>query len=193
MNILLAILLGGLFGAALYYVGASQSKKLLGMLRFQDLGLMKIIFFAIGFASTLLAISSMLGIFDPSHLSIKTTHLGVLIGGLIFGIGFGSIGTCPGTCVVATTSGGFKKGIATVVGGLFGAFAFSLTYGMFKNMGLFDTMNLGKLTWFNISDKFPSVFNIGYSGLFLVGILFMLIAFVLPVHPFQKKNKALNK
>lgn len=187
MNILLGIVLGGLFGAALYHVGASNPKKLLDMLRLEDLSLMKIIFFAIGFASVLLCLSKLLGLFDVSHLSIKTTHLGVVIGGLIFGLGFGGLGTCPGTCVVATSSGGFKKAIVAVAGGLVGALAFSLSYGRLKQIGLFDTMNLGKLTWFNISDKFPSIFNVGYGGLLIVGIVFMLIAFVLPIHPFPKK------
>lgn len=188
MNIFFGVILGGLFGAVLYYVGASNPQKLLSMLRFQDLSLMKIIFFAIGFASVLLSIASLVGIFDPSHLSIKSTHLGVVIGGLIFGIGFGGLGTCPGTCVVATSSGGFKKAIVAVLGGLIGAFVFSISYGPLKNMGLFDTMSLGKLTWFNISDQFPSVFSIGYSGLLGVGILFMLIAVSLPLHPFTKNK-----
>ena len=102
MEILLAIFLGGLFGAALYLAGASNPNKLLSMLRLEDLGLMKIIVFAIGFASVLLSVSIGFGIFDISHLSIKTTHLGVIVGGFIFGIGFGSVGTCPGTCVAAT-------------------------------------------------------------------------------------------
>lgn len=186
MKILLGILLGSLFGGALYYVGASNPKKLLNMLRLEDLSLMKIILFAIGFGSTLLSLAAFAGLFDISHLSIKSTHLGVIIGGLIFGLGFGGLGTCPGTCVASTSSGGFKKSIAAVVGGLIGAFTFSMTYGYFKDLGLFDAMNLGKLTLFNISDKFPSVFQTGYAGLLIVGILFMLIAYIIPTT--LKKN-----
>lgn len=44
-----------------------------------------------GFASFLLSISGLLGIFDISHLSVKGMNLGVIVGGVIFGIGFGSI------------------------------------------------------------------------------------------------------
>lgn len=181
MEILLAIFLGGLFGAALYLAGASNPNKLLSMLRLEDLGLMKIIVFAIGFASVLLSVSIGFGIFDISHLSIKTTHLGVIVGGFIFGIGFGSVGTCPGTCVAATGTGGFRKGLAAVIGGLVGAFAFSMTYGFWEGTGLFDTMNLGKLTLFNLSDKFPSVFSIGYIGLLITGMLFMTAAYFIPL------------
>lgn len=187
MELILAIILGGLFGFALYLVGASNPKKLLSMLRLEDLSLMKIIVFGIGFSSVLLSIAIGLGIFNISHLSIKSTNLGVVIGGLIFGIGFGSVGTCPGTCVAATGTNGIRKAIAAVIGGLVGAFAFSMTYGYWKNTGLFSALDLGKLTLFNISDKFPSVFNIGFMGLLMVGILLMLVAYSLPLRGRKSK------
>lgn len=62
-----------------------------------------------GSVSGYLFAANALGIFDLSHLSVKATNLGVLIGGLIFGIGFGWIGSCPGTCVAASGSDGIKK------------------------------------------------------------------------------------
>ena len=180
MELLLGVLLGGFFGFALYYVGASNSEKLKSMLSLKDLTLMKTILFAIGFSSLLLALSSFVGIFDPSHLSVKATHLGVVVGGLIFGIGFGWAGTCPGTCVADSSSGGLKKAGSTIIGGLLGAFLFSLSYGFLDNLGLFDTMNLGKLSLFNLSDSFPSVFNIGFGGLLIMGIILMAAAIFLP-------------
>lgn len=180
MEILLAVLLGGFFGFALSYVGATGFKNILKMLRLEDLSLAKIILFAIGFGSVLLALASMSGLFDVSHLSVKTMNLGVIIGGLLFGFAFGSIGTCPGTCVGSVGTNWFKKGIATIIGGLVGAFTFSLFYGYFKNLGLFDALNIGKLTLFNISEKYPSVFNIGFGGLLITGILFMAAGYFLP-------------
>ena len=191
IKILLAVLLGGLFGAfafsmlygsfALYYVGATGFSNISKMLRLEDLSLAKIILFAIGFSSTLLSISALLGLFDISHLSVKTMNLGVIIGGLIFGIGFGGAGTCPGTCV-GSIGGifGIKKAISAIIGGLFGAFAFSMLYGNFKDMGLFNALDYGKITLFNISDKYPSVFGGGYVGLLIVGIIFMVGAYFLP-------------
>lgn len=180
MKIFLAILLGGFFGFALAYVGATAFRSIIKMLRLEDLSLAKIILFAIGLSSVLLSLSAMLGIFDISHLSVKTMNLGVIIGGLMFGVAFGSIGTCPGTCVGAIGSDGVKKAISVIIGGLLGAFTFSLSYGYFKGLGLFETLNMGKLTLFNISEKFPSVFNIGFIGLLAVGILFMVAGYFLP-------------
>ncbi len=180
MTILSAIVLGGLFGFALHKSGASDPKKLLAALRLEDLSLMKTILFGIGFASILLSISSLVGLFDVSHLSIKTAHLGVILGGLIFGIGFGIAGTCPGTCVAAAGSDGIKKAISAIIGALLGAFVFSLSYGWLQGLGLFDAMNLGKLTLFNLSDSFPSVINLGFSGLLIMGILLAGVAYFMP-------------
>lgn len=180
MKILLAILLGGFFGFALAYVGATGFKNILKMLRLEDLSLAKIILFAIGFSSILLSISGILGILDISHISIKTMNLGVIIGGLIFGVAFGAVGTCPGTCVGAIGSNGIKKGISAVIGGLVGAFAFSMSYGFLNGIGLFETLNMGKLTLFNISEKYPSIFNLGFVGLLIVGIVFIIGAYFLP-------------
>ena len=182
MKLILAILLGGFFGFALTYVGATSYKNILKMLRLEDLSLAKIILFSIGFSSVLLSITGILGIFNISHLSIKTMYLGVIIGGLLFGIGFGSAGTCPGTCVGALGSNGLKKAFVAVIGGLLGAFSFSLSYGYLKNLGLFNALNMGKLTLFNISDKYPSVFNIGFTGLLITGIIFMTAGYLLPKH-----------
>ena len=181
INILLAIVLGGFFGFALYYVGATGFSNISKMLRLEDLSLAKIILFAIGLSSTLLSMSALLGIFNVSHLSVKSMNLGVIIGGLIFGVGFGGAGTCPGTCV-GSIGGvfGIKKAISAIIGGLLGAFTFSMTYGAFKDMGLFNTLDYGKITLFNISDKYPSVFESGYIGLLIVGILFMIGAYFMP-------------
>lgn len=180
MEIILAILLGGFFGLALAYVGATGFKNILKMLRLEDLTLSKIILFAIGFSSVLLSLSSMIGIFDISHLNVKSMNLGVIIGGLIFGLAFGSVGTCPGTCIGAVGSNGIKKAISAILGGLLGAFAFSISYGYLKGVGVFEALNMGKITLFNISEKYPSVFNIGFIGLLFTGILFMGAAYIIP-------------
>lgn len=185
MEIVIAIVMGLSFGYVLYWVGASSPKNLTAMLRLQDLMLMKIIIFAIGIASVLLSIFSLLGWFNIDHLSIKSTNLGVVVGGLLFGIGFGTVGTCPGTCMAAAGSGGAKKALAAIIGGLLGAWFYSITYQFWMDIGLFKIMDLGKLTLFDISDKYPSLFSIGYIGLFISGIIFMILAMLLPT-----KNKA---
>ena len=156
--IVLAILLGGFFGFALYKVGAANMDNLLSMLSLRNLTLMKIILFAIGLASVLVALFYAIGLFDPAHLSVKATHLGVVIGGLIFGLGFGGVG----------------------------AFLFSMSYGWLADKGFFDVLNLGKLTLFHVSDKYPSVFKMGYGGLAIVGVIFITVAIILPIKGLKK-------
>lgn len=180
MKILLAILLGSFFGYALYNVGATNPKKLLSMLRLEDLYLAKVILFAIGFSSVLLYLANLIGVFNLDNLSIKTLNTGVILGGIVFGLGFGSIGTCPGTCIGAVSGNNFKKAISAILGGLIGAFAFSLSYASLKSLGLISSLDMGKLTLFNLSKEFPSVFNLGFIGLLITGTLFMVGALLLP-------------
>ena len=179
-DICLAIFLGGLFGYALYTVGAAKRGNIRSMLRLEHLELMKIILFAIGLACSLLALSILLGILELGHLSIKEMNAGVILGGLLFGVGFGTLGSCPGTSLAALPYGNKVKTLAMVLGGLFGAWAFSLSYSWWQEQGLFATWNLGKLTLFQLSDKFPAVFSWGPGGLLLFGCLLMLVAWLLP-------------
>ena len=180
MEIVLAILLGGFFGFALAYVGATVFKNILKMLRLQDLTLAKVILFAIGFSSTLISLFGLIGLFEVSHFHVKTMNMGVILGGIMFGFAFGWIGTCPGTCVGAIFTKNIARAISAVLGGLLGAFSYSMTYSYFNKMGVFEKLDMGQLTLFNISDKYPSIFDLGFSGLLISGIIFMLIACIIP-------------
>lgn len=175
-----AVILGTLFGGALYLVGATQSKNIKGMLGLKNIVLMKIIAFGIGFGSLLVSIAYFLGIFDISHLSIKPLHLGVIIGGVIFGFGFGMAGMCPGTCVASSGTNHITQAIFVVIGGLLGALAYSLSYEFWSESGIFEVLDFGKITLFALTDKASSVFSFGYGGLAVFGGLMMGIAYLLP-------------
>ena len=97
-----------------------------------------------GFSSILLPIAYWIGIFDINHLSIKTLNLGIILGGIIFGLGFGYAGTCPGICVGASGTDNFKKRISAILGGLTDALAFTISYGYLNNIGLISGFDLDK-------------------------------------------------
>lgn len=187
-KMILSIFLGLCFGAALYIVGANNNRNILDMLRLRYMVIGKMIFFAIGLGATLTGIFAQAGILDISHFHIKTLHGGVALGALIFGVGFGMIGRCPGTCPVAMGSGYLKKGLITFVGGLTGAFLFSLSYGIWEQLGIFSFFNLKKLTLFHVSDQYPSLFSLSYPGLIGMGIVFMAAAVMIP-HTIRKQER----
>lgn len=180
MTILLPVLLGALFGLALFYANSSNPDRVLQMLQLKDLSLLKTILFAIGFSNVLLYAAHQLSVFDISHLSIKETNLSVILGGMLFGLGFGLVGSCPGGSLAALTGGFFRKAIGIVVGGLFGALAFSFTFELLDNYGFFKIMNWGDITWFKLTPSSPSVFELGFTGLLISGLLLMIIAVIMP-------------
>lgn len=180
MDLFIGLVTGALFGAALYLSGAACPAKMRQLLRLEDYTIFKIILFALGLASSLLFVFNLVGILEWSHLSVKTMHLGVIIGGLIFGVGFGMVGSCPGTAFAAVGTGVYKQAIMIVLGGIVGALVFSLMYECIANTGIFDALNYGKLTLFYISYSFPSILDISYVGLLVMGVLFMAAAWFMP-------------
>lgn len=180
IEIILAILLGGFFGYVLNVVRASSPAVLRKMLQLKALELMKIILFAIGMASALVAVTAWLGLLNVSHFHVKMMNLGVIVGGVIFGVGFGLGGTCPGTCVAASAGTGLKRALLAVLGGICGAGTFSLCYGWIKKTGIFTQFAWGKITLFKISKNYNYLLPGGYAGLLIVGLLFMALAYYLP-------------
>ena len=89
---------------------------------------MKTIFFAIGISSILLFFLMAVGIIDSGHLSVKSSYVGVIVGGAILGLGFAAAGYCPGTGLAALAEGR-KDALFFVGGGLTGALIYTLIYG----------------------------------------------------------------
>ncbi len=179
---ILAVVLGTAFGFALNRVGATNPENIINMLRLTDLHLMKVILFAIGFASLLLFAGMGLGLLDPGHLSVKASYLGVIVGGLLLGVGFAIAGYCPGTGLAAAATGRID-GIIFVIGGLAGAFVYSLSYETAKSIGLLDHIFGGSATIaVTGNDKFPALIS-QYPGEMVAGALaiaLMVIAAILP-------------
>ena len=180
-HVILAGIFGLLFGFILQKSGASNPQHIINMLRLKDFRLVKIILLAIGLSSLMLFALSTLGVIE-AHFSVKTAYVGVLVGGLIFGIGWAVSGFCPGTSVAALGTGR-KDAFIFVGGGLIGAFLFMLVYGSIKNTALFDTLFGGKATLANtgiekynsLIDTIPAAYVAGG-----IAILFIAFAFLLP-------------
>ncbi|HFB64305.1 MAG TPA: hypothetical protein ENJ60_02085 [Aeromonadales bacterium] len=183
-KIILAIALGGLFGFVLHRVGAGNPQNIINMLRLTDLSLAKVILLAIGVSSLILFILLSTGLINESHISIKAAYGGVLIGGLIFGIGFATAGYCPGTCLVGL-GGGRKDALYFILGALVGAFIFTLVYGWIKTTfpSVFAPIEGGKVSLANTGvSKFHGLFDnvpaVAVAG--GIALIFILVAWKLP-------------
>jgi hypothetical protein len=181
MTIFLSIILGILFGFALQRVGATNPQNIINMMRLKDLHLMKAIFFAIGISSTLLFLLMAAGVIDAGHLSVKSSYIGVIVGGGLLGLGFSVAGYCPGTGLTALADGR-KDALFFILGGLVGALLYTLIYGSIQGTWLFNQIAGGKVMLATGSDKFQALLPF-IPGTFLaaaIGIVFMFIAWKLP-------------
>ncbi len=181
MEIILAIVLGTFFGFVLHRVGASNPENIFNMLRFKDLHLMKAILLAIGLASAILFVGLAIGFINPSHIDIKASYWGVLIGGLILGTGWAIAGYCPGTGLVALGDGR-KDAVPFLAGGLVGAFIYMLIYGSLKGSFLLTEIAGGKTTLAMTPTKYQALVT-GVPGIAValgLGAAFIAIAFALP-------------
>lgn len=181
MQILLALLIGAGFGAMLDRIGATNPSVLTGMLTLRRLNLAKTIMMAIGTGSILMFGGQMLGLVDVAHMSVKSAYVGVLIGGLMLGVGWAISGFCPGTGVCAAATGR-KDAVFFIAGGLLGAAAYMVTYPAWKASGLLEDILGGKVTLGDVPDsKFDGLFAVPGDILgILIGVIFILVAYVLP-------------
>jgi uncharacterized membrane protein YedE/YeeE len=147
MNTLIyGLVTGMLFGFLLQRGSVLRYDRQLGALRFMDMTIVKFMF------STVMV--GMIGVyalldFGLATLSVKPTILGAVIpGGLIFGLGWGLLGYCPGTSVGALAEGRLD-GLWGVLGMLAGAALFAEAYPALKKTlltwGIFGKITLPQM------------------------------------------------
>lgn len=117
-GLLLAMLIGIAFGAALEQAGLGNARKLAGQFYLTDFAVLKVMLSAILTALLGLFWLGRLGWLDRAAIYVPETFLWPqLAGGLVFGVGFALAGLCPGTACVSAGSGRLD-GLAAV-GGIF--------------------------------------------------------------------------
>lgn len=140
--ILLGALTGAAFGAVLAASGLSNPRLIIGMLRLEDLRLLKLLVTAIGTGIVGVALLDSAG---AAHLAVKPLHVIALVaGGAIFGVGFAVSGYCPGTSLAAIAEGR-RDAIFTAAGGLLGAGAFAFAYETLRPL-LIEPLSFGSPT-----------------------------------------------
>jgi len=142
---------GILFGFLLQKARVLRYDKQLGALRLADMTIVK---FMLSTVLVAMVGTYLLKDFGLVKLSIKTTLLGaVILGGLIFGIGWGLLGYCPGTSAGALGEGRWDA-IWGILGMLVGAGLYGEAY-----PGLKETV----LTWGNLGKiALPQVLGVSH-------------------------------
>ena len=164
MKILLyGLVTGILFGFFLQKGRVLRYDKQLGALRLMDMTIVKFML------STVLV--GMVGVYILKDLglvklSVKPTNLGAnIIGGLIFGAGWGLLGYCPGTSAGALGEGRWDS-LWGILGMLVGAAVFAEVYPALKT-SILTWGKLGKIT-------LPQVLGVNHwviVPIFIVGAL----------------------
>ena len=161
--LLYGLITGILFGFFLQKGRVLRYDKQLGALRLMDMTIVKFML------STVLV--GMVGIYILKDLglvklSVKPTNLGAnIIGGLIFGAGWGLLGYCPGTSAGALGEGRWDS-LWGILGMLVGAAVFAEVYPALKT-SILTWGSLGKIT-------LPQVLGVNHwviVPIFIVGAL----------------------
>jgi hypothetical protein len=123
-----AILSGFAFGFVLERAGFGSSRKLAAQFYLRDMTVLKVMFTAIVTAMLGLAVLRAVGVVDWDAVYVNPTNLGPqVVGGLVFGAGFAIGGYCPGTCIVAATTGK-ADAIAFLAGTMAGILGFAAAW-----------------------------------------------------------------
>ena len=161
--LLYGLLTGILFGFLLQKGRVLRYDKQLGALRLMDMTIVKFMLSTVLVAMVGVYILKDLGLVK---LSVKPTNLGAnIIGGLIFGAGWGLLGYCPGTSAGALGEGRWDS-LWGILGMLVGAAVFAEVYPALKT-SILTWGKLGKIT-------LPQVLGVNHwviVPIFIVGAL----------------------
>jgi uncharacterized membrane protein YedE/YeeE len=169
---LLSILIGVAMGFFIQRVRASSPAMIAKNLRLENLSVIK--FMALTMAVGMIVVYA-LSLVAPQilHLDVKPAYVvGVLLGGLVFGVGFAVGGYCPGTSVVGMGEGR-KDAIVAIGGGVVGALVFTLVYTTLIDP-IVKMANLGKVTLADVLHVNPFVMAL------VVGAIFLAVIRLLP-------------
>ena len=153
LQLTLGLLIGIIFGFLLQKGGVTRYDVIIGQLLLQDFTVVKIMLSAV--------ITGMIGVHLLKGLKIARLHLKPgsfgqnVIGGLIFGIGFGLLGYCPGTVAAAAGQGALDAIFGGIAGILIGAGIFAALFPRLQKsvlqVGYFGELSLPQLlkvnTW----------------------------------------------
>ena len=147
VQLVMGLVMGIVFGFLLQKGGVTNYDVIIGQLLLDDFTVVKVMLTAVvtGMPGVYLLKTLGLGQLHPKPGSFGAS----VIGGLIFGVGFGTLGYCPGTLAGAVGQGYLSALVGGVVGVLIGAGLFAAMYpkleGSILHKGDFGPLTLPQL------------------------------------------------
>ncbi len=209
-NLIVAFFLGIAFGYILEQAGFSTSKKLVGVFYGYDFVVLRVFFTAAVTAVIGLLLLNYFGGIDLSYVYVNPTFLwSGIVGGAIMGLGFILGGFCPGTSVVAASTGK-TDAMFFILGSFIGIFIFGEVFPLIKDfyysasygaIYVYDSLGLSRelfallltviaIAAFIITDRIEKRVSYGYSPnhpkynkprlAVASGVILALIVFILP-------------
>jgi len=155
VQLFLGLLFGMIFGVFLQKAGVTRYEVIVGQLLLTDFTVLKVMMSAI--------IVGMFGVHFMHSRGMVNLHIrggsfgGTVLGSLVFGMGFGLLGYCPGTAAGAVGHGAMDALIGGLGGLVCGSWLFAvssprmeslLAQGAFRKVSLQEVFNTG--TWTTI-------------------------------------------
>jgi uncharacterized membrane protein YedE/YeeE len=166
MSLIYGLITGIIFGFLLQKAQVLRYDKQIGALRFLDMTIVKFMLSAIVVAAIGIYLFKDLGVIK---LSMKSTSIGALVvGGLLFGIGWGLLGYCPGTAGGALGEGRID-GLWGILGMLCGGALYAAIYPYVKT-NIISIGNYGKIS-------VPQIIGINHWIVVIVLAVLTLILF----------------
>lgn len=129
LSLVLAVVLGAVFGSLLFLGGVTSYNVIVNQFRFKDFTVLKVMLTAILVGGIGVLILHSLG-FGSYHIK-SADLLGVSLGAALFGVGMVLYGYCPGTGVAAVGHGSVDA-LVGLAGMLLGGIAYAFSYPFVK-------------------------------------------------------------
>ena len=167
LQLCIGFLVGIIFGFLLQKGGVTKYDVIIGQLLLTDFTVIKMMLSAM--------VTGMIGVHLLRSLNLAALHPkpgsfgSVIIGGLIFGIGFGLLGYCPGTMAGAVGEGSLDALLGGIVGMIIGAGLFSEFYPKLEK-AILSKGDFGDLTWPHLLKVNPwwIIFPVSFGIFFLL-------------------------
>jgi len=169
MSLVVAVVIGLLFGFVLERAGFGNGRKLAAQFYFHDLAVFKVMFSAIVTAMLGIFYLSWAGFLDINLVYKSTTYLyPQILGGAFLGVGFILGGYCPGTSIVAMATGRLDA-VMFGLGVFLGIFIFGEAYPLYA--GFMFTGDMGVIT-------VPELLGVSYGLVMLIVIIIAVVGFI---------------